>query len=202
MSQDDYTTETYNGYTIRVQVDEDATHPFDDMCMFGTFLSTFRNLRSTDDAPTHLVQECQGFESLVKTISKRYGPALVLKVRGYCHGGTTVRVMDTPSGQFACPFDSGWAGVIYATHKEIREKFRVKKVSKKVLDEARSILKMEIGLLDQYLNGEMYGYIIEDEHGEEVDSCWGYYGLECCLTEAREAVDYEKSLREAQEVVS
>ena len=37
---------------------------------------------------------------------------------------------------------------------------------------ARSVLKE----WNKYFSGEVYGYVLEDEHGDEVDSCWGYYG--------------------------
>jgi len=41
---------------------------------------------------------------------------------------------------------------------------------------------------DQYLRCEVYGYIIEDEDGNHVDSCWGYYGGE----------EYARSVGESQ----
>ena len=48
-----------------------------------------------------------------------------------------------------------------------------------------------------WCNGDVYGYAIEkvstcpccgEERAEPVDSCWGFYGLEHCLSEARAAV--------------
>jgi hypothetical protein len=45
-----------------------------------------------------------------------------------------------------------------------------------------------------YLRGEVYGYEIvkkikcptcHETHEEDIDSCWGFYGLEYCITEAK-----------------
>lgn len=46
---------------------------------------------------------------------------------------------------------------------------------------------------EQYCNGEVYGYVIsvktsgtcECEEWEEVDSCWGFYGDDHCMEEAK-----------------
>jgi hypothetical protein len=34
----------------------------------------------------------------------------------------------------------------------------------------------EVKTFNQWLNGECYGYQLEDEEGNETDSCWGYIG--------------------------
>lgn len=46
--------------------------------------------------------------------------------------------------------------------------------------------------LDQYLSGDVYGYIIEDEDDEIVDSVWGFYGYDYCKQEAQRALDWLK----------
>ena len=42
---------------------------------------------------------------------------------------------------------------------------------------------------EQWANGDVWGYIIEDSDGDETDSCWNYYGSDYCLQAAKEAVD-------------
>lgn len=43
--------------------------------------------------------------------------------------------------------------------------------------------------------GDIYGYIVEDPEGEEIDSCWGYYGADFnksgLIDAATGAIDYE-----------
>ena len=52
-------------------------------------------------------------------------------------------------------------------------------------DKATDMLRGEVETYDQYLRGEVYGYVVEKKVGcaccghveiEEVDSCWGFYG--------------------------
>lgn len=42
---------------------------------------------------------------------------------------------------------------------------------------------------NQYLSGDVYGYVIE-HNGEHVDSCWGFYGLDNCKQEAVDSAEY------------
>jgi hypothetical protein len=57
-------------------------------------------------------------------------------------------------------------------------------------------LRDSIRLYGYWAWGDVYGYVVEDEDGETLDSCWGYYGdyksseWEYMLSEARSAVDY------------
>lgn len=55
---------------------------------------------------------------------------------------------------------------------------------------AEKYLKSEVETYDQYLTGDVYGYVIEDKEGEELDSCWGFYGEEYCLEEAKSIADW------------
>ena len=40
-----------------------------------------------------------------------------------------------------------------------------------------------------YLRGDVWGYVVEDEDGEELDSLWGCYGWEYVRGEAENCVD-------------
>lgn len=56
-------------------------------------------------------------------------------------------------------------------------------------EKAVSYLKGEVNTYNQWVNGEVYGYVITKD-GEEVDSCWGYYGYDHCEDEAKYSVDH------------
>jgi hypothetical protein len=102
------------------------------------------------------------------------------RVYGYEHGGQTVSI-----NPFSCPWDSGLLGFI-AVHKDkIRQEFGWKRISQKREDQILSYLEGEVKTFAQYLEGDVYGYRIFDEQGEEVDSCWGYYGRDAALEEAQ-----------------
>lgn len=54
-------------------------------------------------------------------------------------------------------------------------------VSKKEWEFEKEARKAAIFLIEEwniYLSGDVYGVVIEDEEGNELGSCWGYYGLE------------------------
>ena len=50
----------------------------------------------------------------------------------------------------------------------------------------------------KYVDGDCWGYVIQDEEGEDVDSCWGFIGLEYAEEEANRAAEYERDKRERQ----
>ena len=47
--------------------------------------------------------------------------------------------------------------------------------SEKRREKVREWLEGEIETFDQYIRGDVYGFIVEED-GEEIDSCWGFYG--------------------------
>ena len=111
-----------------------------------------------------------------------------LPVYMYDHSGYTIAT--TP---FSCPWDSGQLGHIVVTDVEMRKEFGVKRLTKELRAKALKQLQQEVETYDEYLRGEVYGYVAEDEGGNHLDSCWGYYGSddEYMMSEARNAVDYQ-----------
>lgn len=67
----------------------------------------------------------------------------------------------------------------------------------KLADSDRDLEKMKDSLIDMYqtwLRGEVYGYVIEDTDGNELESCWSFWGDEDCVKEARHVIDTYPSL--------
>ena len=111
-------------------------------------------------------------ETLKKLMGQasKYGYVL-LPVYLFDHSGITIST--TP---FSCPWDSGQVGFIYTNLKRVQEMgHNWKKWSEKRREQVREWLKGEIKIFDQYLRGDVYGFIVEED-GEEIDSCWGFYG--------------------------
>lgn len=51
---------------------------------------------------------------------------------------------------------------------------------------------------NEYLSGEVYGFVSEDEDGEMIDSCWGFYGdegIKEAIEEAKSVIDCELEKR-------
>jgi len=109
-------------------------------------------------------------------IEKALDKAVVLELYLYDHGGITMSC-----SPFSCPWDSGQVGFIYLTPKEIKEEWG--DLSKESYEKAKKYLEGEVEVYDLFLTGQVYGYVI----GE--DSCWGFYGEDDCIEEAKRAVD-------------
>lgn len=106
--------------------------------------------------------------------------AVMLPLFLYDHSGIT---MNTTG--FYCPWDSGQVGVIYITREKVLKEYGWKVLTKQRKEKLAQYLNAEVETYDQYLTGEVYGYIITDDEGEEVESCWGFYGEEYCEEEAK-----------------
>ena len=148
----------------------------------------------------------------------------------YEHGGITIS-----TGSFHCPWDSGQAGWIYTTKEEIigcggkikSDKGNYIKVNDRNWKKAAyTWMEGEVEQYDMYLQGDCYGYIIDEldmddqasleskmnllneddmEWNEDVDSCWGFlsskWGDELIEEIAREAAYFDKLSDELKEVV-
>jgi len=111
--------------------------------------------------------------------------AVILPLYIYDHSGISMTC-----GDRVYPYNDSWdssmVGFIYVTKQKLREEFHVKKISKKIIEKAVKILKGEVKTFDQYLQGDVYGFVISKiskcdmnhEHKEHVDSCWGFYGYD------------------------
>lgn len=110
-------------------------------------------------------------EQLLRII-ERY--AIILPVYKYEHSGIALNTTG-----FSCRWDSGQVGWIYVTKKQVREEYDAKRVGKKLKERVEGYLKNEVETYSQYVQGTVFGFILEDkETGEEIDSCWGFYGYD------------------------
>lgn len=100
---------------------------------------------------------------------------------------------------FNCPWDSGQVGWVYATAEMIRKEFG-KRITKARRAQAEKCIRSEVETYDTFLTGQVYGYIVErpelDDDGEEtgeaeeLDSCWGMFGMDYCIQEAKSVADH------------
>lgn len=87
-----------------------------------------------------------------------------------------------PFGGIYGYFDSGCVGFIAITGESIGDKKRRKQ------EEYEAIANAELKTYEAYANGEVYRVVIEDEEGEEVDSCSGFFGRESGEEWAKERI--------------
>jgi hypothetical protein len=98
----------------------------------------------------------------------------------YDHSGITINTEG-----FSCPWDSGQIGFIFISKEKARKEFDWKLITQARVQRLEGMLRAEIHTYDQYLRGDVWGYIIEDDTGNHVDSCWGFFGRDYCEQEAK-----------------
>jgi hypothetical protein len=210
-------TEKYKGLTIEIHQDEDPESPREwgnpsNMVCFhkrynlgdkqeGVLESAQRNSSGpAERLREHLndyaeeegwdlkgMPERDGWGLIEFFLRVARGAEVILPLYLFDHSGIT---MNTTG--FSCPWDSGQVGFIYMTKDAILKNYAVKDISDELRCKVAEQLKAEVASYDQYLTGDVYGYVIKDENGEDLDnclhdSCWGFFGLECCRESAREA---------------
>lgn len=110
---------------------------------------------------------------------------IALPVFAYVHSNIMLNTVG-----FQCPWDSGQIGCIYIAKDKARNIFNIKRVTKNFRKKITSFLSQEIEIMNHYLNGDVFGYIIKDGTGKEIDSCWGYYGAADTISAAQKAMNY------------
>lgn len=151
------------GHTVQVYRDENATSPrWEDN--LGTMV-LFHNKYILGDKHNHTL------ESLNEFLEYNSDGIVAVKVYGYDHGQLTIS-----NKPFSCKWDSGTLGYIFVSKLDAMQAFNEKEWSKELEDKVTKALIQEIETYDQYLEGDIWGYIVLDEDGEEIDSCWGFYG--------------------------
>jgi hypothetical protein len=85
------------------------------------------------------------------------------------------------TSDFGDRWDSGQVGFIYSTPERI-------KWLGAPLDSVLRQLDNEVAELDAYVSGAYCGCIIEDENGNQLESCWGFSDEKCAREEAESIV--------------
>ena len=130
---------------------------------------------------------------LKETLMESYDAKVILPLYLYDHSGIT---MNTTG--FSCGWDSGQVGWIFAPEDRIKKEYNVDVITDDILEKVTNVLKGEVETYDQYLTGDVYGYRVSKvevcdkgcEHEEELDSCWGFYGMDSVEEEGERVLDY------------
>lgn len=117
----------------------------------------------------------------------RDGEYIGLPVWAYVHSGSTVKA--ALMNPFGCPWDSGRSGWVYVERDKAVKEFGRKLISKKLRIRIQDVLRGEVETFNQWLQGDVYGIVIERD-GEEIDSVWGCYGSKYAEDEAQEQLRY------------
>lgn len=164
--------ETYKGYKIELIQDEDAQNPRTEWDNLGTIGHWHRryNMGEVDLRKDHDSRE--SIEMFIQSIEKKGG--VVLPIAILDHSGVTIWVGNKPHWSDPEGWDSGQVGYIWVEAKKIRNKYGVKRVTRKIQERVKAILESEVATFDAYLKGDVVGYVVSRDD-EEIDSCWGFF---------------------------
>lgn len=170
-------------YLVRTYYDNYPDNPrsWDNLGTMVCFHKRFDLGDTTDYRSVHY----GAWGDLRNDIEEKEGEVTILPLFLYEHGGITIR-----TSPFGCQFDSGQVGFIYVSKD---------KIEKEGIDESKVIeyLENEVETYDKFLRGECFGYKVfkiktcslGHKHEEEVESCFGYYDEDDCMTDGVGMVD-------------
>lgn len=184
-----YTKESieYKGYTIEIVSDDDPQNPRTDwepagvMCCWHSRynlgdMDGHRPISSRYSEPIDLLYELAGIDR------EEY------QEKQYDHSGISMNV-----GGPTCRWDGSRVGWIFITKDKIEAEGWTK-------EQATKYLEGEVETYSQYLEGDVWGWRVEDEDGDIVESCYGYYGddgVEDAIAEGKATID--RLCKKAQE---
>lgn len=175
-AHDSIKTLKQSGYTLHILPDNDPYSPspadWDNLGEIA-YASHHYTLGTEAVSQSRLQEIAEGIED---------GSYIGMPVYAYVHSGATIS-----TSPFSCPWDSGQCGFVYCPASKAEDAFPG---NPHFRADALRVLKGEVETFDQYLRGDVYGYVIEDKDGDTVDSCWGFYGMDHAEEEALAAFKY------------
>ena len=155
-------SEKIGRYTVRIVNDDDPEDPREWDGQLGRMLCLHRSYQLGDK---HKLDA----EEIAALANDPANVALPLFL--YDHSGITMSTGDfsavDPGG-----WDSGIVGFIIATP----ETLKACGWEGKTREEIVAGLEQEVKTYDDYLTGNVWGYVVKDEDGHHVESCYGFLG--------------------------
>ena len=148
---------------LRIEQDQDAQSPAEWQDN-GLFLVAGH--RDFWVAVPGMEKDWRGYDSMRELIPDKEAEYHVFMVEAYIHGG--IRLALANQGNFPDRrWDVSLCGAIFAAKSEWPLQESALKAAGSLIEE-----------WNQYLSGDVWGCIVEDDNGNHVDSCWGFYGRE------------------------
>lgn len=205
----DYFVKTRDAHLIPGEEDDDCDQYYEyDETVCGEEYTRYIDA-DTSDSDDSVASDMADKLDLYEKISllEDTGEVVTLPISMYEHSGISLWLGSKwvhPDAQWDCS-SIGFAYVEKATaEKEMPQR--------KLTDEQRNdwkkwayaMMEGEMETYNKYVSGEVYGYMIEDEEGEEASNahlcgCWGYYDKDYLLEDAKSDIDaYLEEKRETR----
>jgi hypothetical protein len=190
----------HHGYTIRVHLDPEPESPRE-WSNLGKMICFHRRYQ-LGDKHDYRVEDFDSWAELAERLHED-GAIIINGLWLYDHSGLSISAFE--KWPYNDPWDAGQVGFICAFADDVRKEYGVKRISAKIKQKVAGVLLAEVKAYDEYLRGEVYGYVIPGiEDRNVVDSCWGFYGKDYMIEEAKSIIDSivgKKELVAAQENV-
>lgn len=156
------TTINYKNHTIDIIRDQFLENPFESFDLVG-------NIAYKKGSRYILGNKPMSFEEMNRI--ENSNDYITLPVYAYIHSGVTIRTY-----AFDCSWDSGQSGIVYIKKTTARDIMGWKKLSPQRSEYIRKLLRGTVNTYNDFLEGNVFGFSIKNGEGEELDSCWGFYG--------------------------
>lgn len=174
-------TVEYKGVEIQIRQEDYPLNPRVDWDNLGTMVC-FHGRYDLGDDHDYDHRDYNGWDEMEEAIIKNEKPIVILPLYLYDHSGIT---MNTTG--FSCQWDSGQVGFIFVTAESCENIG----LDPEAPEELRKQLIGEVKTYDDFISGNVYGYLIEHELLD--DSCTGFFGYDHeksgLLDEARANID-------------
>jgi len=174
------------GLTVEIKQDEDPRNPREDYDPLGKMIC-FHKRYNLGDKHNYRFEDYNGWEEMEAAIIKNENAAVILPIYMMDHSGLSISTSN--SGFRACDsagWDWGQIGFICISKEKARKEYG--KLTKDTLAKITKYLIGEVEEYNQYQGGDVWGYIV-DGNGED-DSCWGFYGYDYCIKEAKRVAEW------------
>ena len=171
-------------FTLRIVRDEEPVNPRLDDDNLGRMIC-FHKRYNLGDEHNIDASDFNDWDDIAAHLTQAHDAAVILPLFLYDHSGISLQ-----TSPFNCPWDSGQIGFIYMSRTTVRNEApgHPKTLSKAAKAWATQCLLAEVQRYDQYLTGDVWGYVIEDSASHEVESCWGFYGQSYCQAEGEDVL--------------
>lgn len=158
------------GLTATIHYDHDTSRPFDDDEAVHIVVLHKRYKDPAEGSLGDTPKDVQGW------CDRNAGEWYSVPLWMYDHSGTVYRV--AAENPFHCPWDSGRVGIVALKRSDWGEG---SESDDKMFEYAQNVASE----YSDWANGQCFGYVIKNEDGEELDSCWGFIGRDAVDAEAR-----------------
>lgn len=174
----------HHGVTITLAYDEEPESPRE-WSNHGTMLCNYRGYLLGDQEIEP--GEHEDLAALIAWLREEYEPTVILPLYILDHSGLAMSAGDPidldfrPSQEHFLVDPGGWdtsmVGFILDTPQGIEECGAP--------EDMEAALRAEVKIYDSYLQGQVYGYSVEDGN-----SCWGFYDLQDAREEAKDSAEF------------